>query len=195
MKKVNNLRSILLSSTFIAASMVFTLTACNDKNKTPDTEKVAEDQNEAKFEDTQKEDDADFLVEAAAFNMEQVEAGKLVQKSANADTKATGKMMEEDHQKAWKELEALAAKKQITLPAGLTDDSKKDFEDLNKKTGADFDRAYASWLVSSHKDAISKYEDAAKNSKDSEVVAWANAQLDVLKAHLAKAEAWKDKIK
>ncbi len=192
---MKNLRSVLLGTT-LATAMLLSFTSCNDKEKKEDTMKVAEEHNDAKFDDNkEKENDATFLVNAAEMNLAQIELGKLVQKSANADTKAFGKMMETDHGKSWTELEALAAKKQITVPTAVTEDGKEVYENLNKKTGADFDKAYADLMVEDHKKAITEFEAIAKDSKDTEIVAWANEQLASIRQHLDKAIAWQTKIK
>ena len=51
-------------------------------------------------------------------------------------------MMEKDHTAAGDKLKALAQSKNITLPTGLSSDSQKAVDDLQQKSGKDFDKAY-----------------------------------------------------
>jgi putative membrane protein len=141
-------------------------------------------------------EDAKFAVEAADGGMAEVELGALAQqKATNAQVKDFGAMMTTDHSKANAELKALAKKLNITLPATVSEEQQKIKADLSKKSGADFDKAYASDMVDDHKEDIKKFEDAAKNCKNDELKAFAVKTLPTLKMHLAAIQKINDSLK
>ena len=94
MKNSSFYRLCALSMLMLSA-LTFSVQSCNKKEQPTDTEEVAEEQNEAKFDNDStgvdndaKEDDSEFLVSAAEVDLKEIELGKLAQKSANADVKA-----------------------------------------------------------------------------------------------------------
>lgn len=187
------MKKITLSALMMAAVMGFA--ACNT-NKSEDTKEMAEEQNEAKLDTTNMEDDAEFAVAAADGGMMEVQLGELAQtNAASADVKKFGQTMVTEHSKASEELKTLAAQKNITLPAMLSDDKQKKYDDLAKKKGAEFDKAYISFMVDDHKEDISEFEEAAKDAKDADVKAWAEGKVPTLKHHLEMAEALNKKMK
>ena len=172
---------------FFAAFSLFAISSCKNNTK-EDTTEVAEDHNDAKFNESAKEEDSQFLVDAAEINMEEIELGKIAQSQGTmADVKEMGKMMVDDHTKALNELRSLAAKKQVTLPASASDATMSKAKSFAEKKGADFDDDYCDEMVSGHKDAISKFEKAATDCQDTEIKAWANSMLPGLRAHLDHA--------
>lgn len=190
----------MFSKTFLGAA-VFTLSlgtvSCKKENKEEDTKEVAEDANEAKFDDVNddKEDDSEYLVSAAEVDMKEIELGKLAQqKSTNADVQALGKMMVAQHEKASAETKALAAKKNITLPAALTEKGQDAYKDLNDKTGHDFDKAYADKMVEGHEKMIEKMEKASEKATDADIRMWAANMLPTLRTHLEHAKMTREKV-
>lgn len=181
------MKKFTMSALMMASVLAFT--ACNS-NKSEDSKEVAEEQNEAKLDTTALEDDSEFAVAAADGGMMEVKLGELAQtNAASADVKKFGQMMVTDHGKAGEELKTLAGQKNITLPASLSDDKQKHYDDLAKKKGKEFDKAYVSFMVDDHKEDISEFEEAAKDAKDPDVKAWAEGKLPTLKHHLEMAEA------
>jgi putative membrane protein len=189
---------ILRSFLFASMLSLFTVVSCKQGPKTEDSEEVATEQNDEKFDNNDnKEDDSEILVAAAETNLEEIEVGKLAQtKGTSAHVKEMGKMLESDHSKALSELQALAAKKSISLPTVVTDDSKEHYADLNgKQAGKDFDRKFADMMVDGHEKAIKKMEDASENANDAEVRTWAAGVLPTLKMHLEHAKMIQDELK
>ena len=187
------MKKITLSALIVAAMLTFT--ACNN-TKTEDSKEVAEEQNDAKLDDTKLEDDSEFAVDAADGGMLEVQLGELAKTNASsAEVKKFAAQMVTDHGKANDELKALATQKNITLPMAVSDDKMKKIEDLTKKKGAEFDKDYISFMVDDHKEDISKFEEAASDAKDAEVKAWAAGKVPALKHHLEMAQALHDKMK
>jgi putative membrane protein len=190
-------RTTLLTS-FAAAICIM---SCNSNNGSEnntdqnDPKAVAEEHNDAKF-DKAKERDAQFLVDAAEINIEEINLSKLAQSQANAaDIKDLAKAMEEDHTKAMKELEALASKKMVTIPTEMTKDAQSAYDELKDKTGSGFDRKYCSMMVDGHKDAVEKFEKASTDSEDYEIKTWAGKMLPALRTHLDHSMTCNDKYK
>jgi putative membrane protein len=180
---MKNYKSKLMQVIFILA-VVFGTASCNN-TKTEDTKEVAEDQNDEKFDDKKNEKDAQFLVNAAEINREEISLGQLAQQSGRSTlVKELGKMMEDAHTKSLAELTALAKSKNITLPDAQTEDGLDAYKKLNDKSGNDFDEAYSDMMVKGHKDAISLFEKASTESADMDIRAWATATLPDLRTHL-----------
>jgi len=174
---------LLLGFASVFMLLMMIVPSCNNTN-TKDTKEVAEDQNDAKF-DNEKEDDADFLVKAEEINLEEILIGRLAQtRGTTTRVKELGKMMETDHTRASTDLQALAAKKQVTLPTTLTDDGISANKKLMDTESADFDKEYVDMMISGHKDAISKFEKASTDADDPEIRNWAASMLPVLRQHL-----------
>ena len=193
-------RTSLFSKALLGAAVVtlsFGMQSCKNEPKQEDPKEVAEDENEAKFDDVdeEKEKDSDYLVAAAEVDMKEIELGKLAQtKSANADVKALGKMMVEAHTKSLADLKATAAKKNVTLPASLTEKGQEAYKDLNDKSGHDFDKAYADKMVEGHEKMIEKMQKASEKAEEADVRQWAANMIPALTAHLEHAKMTKEKV-
>ena len=141
-------------------------------------------------------DDASFAVEAANGGMAEVELGKIAeQKATNPRVKKFAEMMVMDHSKANEELMALAKVKNITLPKTCGPDEQKVMDDLNKKSGKDFDKAYVDNMVDDHKKDVKKFQDATKDCKDPDIKAFATKTLPVLQTHLDSITAIQKSMK
>lgn len=133
---------------------------------------------------------ADFAVEAANGGMMEVKLGEYASKNAaDKRVKNFGSMMVKDHTKANHELKSIATSKNIAIPSAVGEDKMQDMNDLMKKTGKDFDKAYMDAMVKDHKDDIDLFQKTADNSKDSAMKAFAAKALPTLKKHLDSAEA------
>jgi len=193
-------RTSLFSKALLGAAVVtlsFGMQSCKQEPKQEDPKEVAEDENEAKFDDVNddKEKDSDYLVAAAEVDMKEIELGKLAQtKSTNADVKALAKMMVEAHTKSLTDLKAAAAKKNISLPESFTEKGQDAYKDLNDKSGHDFDKAYADKMVEGHEKTIEKMEKASEKATDADIRMWAANMLPELRKHLEHAKMTKEKV-
>ena len=134
-------------------------------------------------------DSDDFVEDASAKGVAEVEAGKLAQeKGTAADVKAFGAMMVKDHTAANGKLKAIADQKklEVSTDAELLDKAKAMILDL--RSAKSFDQAYANNQVKAHEATIEIFEDEAKNGDDPELKQFAAATLPTLKAHLEKAK-------
>lgn len=197
------MKKTLFSVLAVAACLSFT--ACTNET---DSKDIAEDRNEQKIEDSTMntmnmpgsdndvKDDADFAVKAADGGMMEVQLGELAQKNgANAQVKSFGKMMVDDHTKANNELKALAAKKNITLPATMSNDNQEMYNDMMKKTGTDFDKAYVDHMVDDHEDDVEMFRKQSMDAADPDIKAFAAKTLPTLEMHLQKIKEIKAMMK
>jgi putative membrane protein len=134
-------------------------------------------------------DDAQFVVNTADAGMTEIQAGQLAEQQGVAkDVKAYGAMMVKDHTAAADKLKAIAAAKNVTLPVALSPDAQNTINDLQKKQGKDFDKAYIDQMISDHKKVISAFESESKNGSDADIRGFADSTLHTLRHHLDEAE-------
>lgn len=192
---MKSLKKTLLTDIAAMSFIMMTAVACNQAPE--DTKEVAEDHNEAKFDDNNRaENDAQFLVDAAAINLHEIQLGQLAAAQATSqEVKELGMMVEKDHSKTLNELKDLAARKTITIPVAASEDDTDKYNNLSKKTGRDFDKDICDRLVEEHKDAISKFEKASTESNDAEIKQWAANTLPTLRSHLDMALSCQEKVK
>lgn len=171
-------------------------TSCSDTPKVEDSKEIAETHNDAKFENSSVESDAQFLVNAAEINLQEMNLGLLAQqKSTNTDVIELGKMVTEAHTKSMTDLKALAMKKNITIPIVATEDAVKEYDKLNMKAGKEFNKEFCEMMVDGHKNAITVFEKATTDAVDEEIKNWAIATLPTLRMHSDKAISCETKIK
>lgn len=183
-------------SLLLCASAIIVTTSCGNNGSNTDSKEAAKEQNEQKFDNTSMEDDTKFAVAAADGGMLEVQLGQLAQTNgSSAQVKQLGQMMVDDHSKANEELKATAAQKNITLPTTLSENSQKKYDDLSKKNGADFDKAYADMMVDDHEKDIDEFKKEASDGKDADLKNWAAGKVPVLEHHLEMAKSTKDAVK
>lgn len=175
----------MLQVTFVI--LILLLASCGFDQK-PDSKDVAEEQNDERIDNDKKENDAQFLVNAAEIHMKQIKLGQLAQQNGKTKhVRELGKMMEDAHTKSINELRALAKRKMISIPTSSTNDAQDAYKDLKEKSIDDFDKAYADMMVSEHKDAIETFEEASTDCNDTDIKNWATATLPGLRAHLDRS--------
>lgn len=187
MKKINRIQGALRHATFFAALLL--VVACNTSQEPADTKTIAQDKNDDKFDNPDRAKDADFLVDAAEVNMEEIRLGQLAQQMGTTSyVKDLGKKMEDAHTGFLGDLKQLAKSKNITLPSAPTDNAQADYSDLSSKSGNNFDKAYTDLMVSKHNDAIELFERASSECTDIDIKNWASISLPELRAHLNHSE-------
>lgn len=139
--------------------------------------------------------DASFWITAAEVGIAEVEMGKLaVHKAQNPELKKFAQMMVTEHSKANNELKAAAAKKKIELPKTFGPNQKTTVDELNRLTGAEFDREYVQAMVDDHTTDVQLFENQAEDDSDPEAQAFAAKTLPVLRKHLEAIKAIQAKM-
>ena len=140
--------------------------------------------------------DRTFAHHAAIGGMAEVKLGNLAQQQASsAQVKQFGARMVKDHSKANDELKQVASRKGIQLPTELDTQHQKDVDQLQKKQGAEFDRAYMDHMVKDHKKDVSDFKKEANSGKDPDIKAFAAKTLPTLEQHLQMAESSQAAVK
>ena len=139
--------------------------------------------------------DSDFAVEAANGNCTEVELGKLAVKNGkDKKVKNFGMMMVKDHGKANTKLMMLSKAKNLNLSSKPNADGQKMIDDLSKKTGDEFDKAYISSMIADHKEDVQKFGDATNRLQDPDLKNYAIKTLPVLQKHLDAINAIHDSM-
>lgn len=128
--------------------------------------------------------DADRLAAIAQANIAEVAAGKMaLEKSGNAGVKTFAQQMIDDHGKGLDETKQLAAAKNLTLPTEPDAAHKKMAADLQKMSGAAFDKAYVAKAgVADHAKVHAALKKDIAGAKDADVKALAT-KLEPIVAH------------
>jgi putative membrane protein len=135
-------------------------------------------------------EDQEFVDKAAMGGVAEVELGKVAAtKATHPEVKKFAERMVTDHGKANDELKQLAGNRNIPLPAGPDNATKKEMTELQKLSGTKFDHEYMEHMVKDHKKDIKEFEKEAKSGKDADLKKWASDKLPTLREHLAMAEA------
>ncbi|HTM51338.1 MAG TPA: DUF4142 domain-containing protein [Bryobacteraceae bacterium] len=131
----------------------------------------------------------EFATKAARGGMAEVEFGKLAQeKGSNKHTKDYGKMLVDDHSRMNSELNSIASRENITLPADMGQDHRKTYDSLAKLSGAAFDREFFQEEISIHRKDIDEFQKEASNSSDMSLKDFASRSIPTLQEHLRMAE-------
>ena len=140
--------------------------------------------------------DRKFVEKAARDGLAEVELGKLAaQKAASNEVKQFGQRMADDHGKANSELQQLASSKGINVPTDIDSSHKREYDKLQKLSGADFDREYMKEMVSDHKKDMKEFQSASKNAKDGDVKNLAGKTLPTLEEHLKLAQSTESAVR
>lgn len=138
----------------------------------------------------------EFIEKAAKSNLAEIEFSKVAQqKASNSDVKSYAQTMQTEHTKANDELRKIAQKKNITFPTSMDQEKQTKLDNMRRKSGAEFDRAYMDYAVNSHSKSVEFYQKASKELKDNELKTYADNTLTSLKNHHQKATQLNDKLK
>jgi putative membrane protein len=136
--------------------------------------------------DALSREDKEFLKNAGELNMTEIALGKLAQDHAfSPEVKTLGATLLADHTAMTTDLVALAKLKGVEMDVKSTGAQKSMIEAFKGKTGAEFDREFREHVAKDHEKGIRLFEDAAKDSKDPDVKAYAVKNLAAVQGHHA----------
>ena len=176
-------------SMLIACMASFLLVvACETKNKM-DSNELAEEKNEDKFDD-KAEKNADFVAEVAKSNLSEIKLSRLAADRAKSnDVKEFANMMIEQHKMLYSENADYAKKNNISYADTIAGNDISGYDALMKEKGSDFDKKYINTMVDDHKNTIDKFEEVSTSDKYSkEVASMATAALPKIRMHYDKAK-------
>jgi putative membrane protein len=181
-------------------AVCFTLlvaTSCSNDNKaeeSTDSKEHAEDMNDNLDKDTEK--DADRMMRIHMANLFEIQSSEqAVTKASTAEVKKLATMMVAAHTKMGAEMQTLATSKGITLPAEMTNEQKRDLDDLNEKTGIDYDKQYTDLMKNKHEDVIKDLEKINEKSEDAEIKQFATKGIPEIRSHHDMIVSTRESIK
>lgn len=191
MKRTNAFTASILQFSLLLTVSSFSLMSCGNSTSTADTPKeISKEYNETTFDDEYAKKDAQFLIDVAEINLEEIKMGQLAQQNSSSNSiKEMGKMMEDAHTKSYNDLTVLAQDKIVTIPTTMNENGNAYYEKMREKKGADFDKEYNEIMIADHKRAIELFERTAQESRDEDVRQFATKTLPVLQSHLNSASA------
>lgn len=177
----------------LCAGLAF-VPACNNNAKHEDSKEQAKEMNDEKFE-RPVEKDADRILEAYSGNLYEIRCAENAgTRAMTKDVKKLAGQIVTAHTKMNSDIEALAARKSITLPTALGDEEQRKLANLTEKSGIDYDQEFLSIMKDKHEDAEKRYEKLSDNAEDAEVKAWAAGVLPEIRSHLDMVKHTKDVI-
>ena len=133
--------------------------------------------------------DKKFVEKAVQGSVAEVQLGQLaVQKAQNPQVKKFGQQMIDDHSAANNKLQQIASQKGVTAPTSMDSATQREYDRLQKLSGAQFDREYMKHMVSDHEKDIKEFQSEAKSAKDSDIKSFAETTLPTLQKHLDMAK-------
>jgi len=189
MKRELNLMTLALAAAVALPAQAVAQTPQTPKTPPTASKPATADQKPTTDAKASANADSSFMHTAAVGGMAEVELGKLAASSAtSSDVKQFAQRMVDDHSKANDELKALAAQKNVKLPAELDAKHKAVVDKLSKQKGAAFDAAYMSEMVNDHNTDVALFQKESKSGKDAETKAWAAKTLPTLQEHQKMAK-------
>lgn len=132
--------------------------------------------------------DKEFIKNAAELGRTEVEMGRIGQeKATDPQLKKLSAELIKDHTKGQGELKELAKKKGVEVEGEPTSAQKKMLLRLREKSGEEFDKEFREHAVKDHEKGIKMMQDAAEDTKDPDIKAFATKQIPIMQEHLAMA--------
>jgi putative membrane protein len=103
--------------------------------------------------------DRDFVRDVAAKNLAEMELSRMaLGKALNPEIKSFAQSMIDDHGSAGEKLKSIVSGESMEWPAQLDDKQRESADELAKKEGNEFDRAYVKAMVEGHQNLAAKLE-------------------------------------
>jgi putative membrane protein len=133
--------------------------------------------------------DITFIREETADNKLENDLARLAETRAeNSDVRRFAQKMVTDHNRLQTEWVNMAAASGLTVNPSYGKKHRKKLEDLQKKSGKDFDRAYMTLMIQNHKDYLTAFRTDGKNAHSTQVRNLVSNDLSTLEQHLSMAQ-------
>lgn len=136
-------------------------------------------------------DDTEFVKHAMEGGMAEVMFGNLaLEQSTSEPVRTFAEMLVSEHQKANNQLAKIVKRKNYTdLPSGPSASAKEEHKRIGNLSGAEFDKAFAKYMVEEHEKTINVFLRQIENGKDKQLKTWASKTLPTLQKHLELARS------
>jgi putative membrane protein len=180
-------------SIFIAVVFISCLLSCqNTKN---DSNAIAEEKNEKKFDTRAEEKEADFVAGAIEEKYAGIKLAELAStKSSNKHVQDVAQQLVNDQTTSLTAFQNIANKKGISVPVEEGEEAKEKVNKLSKEQDPDFDKKWCDEFVANHEKQIRQYEGMRDRADDTELKEIITNDLIVLRAQLDKLNALEEQI-
>jgi putative membrane protein len=129
-----------------------------------------------------------FIRDAIQINLAEIQQAQLAEENAqSADVKSFAKMLITDLTTINEQATKLAEQIGVAVPTDLSNTQRAIYHQMEKLSGAAFDRPFVRVVVADHKMNIPRYQNEAKKNNDP-VADFANQTLPTLMKHLDAAQ-------
>ena len=143
----------------------------------------------------QSHGDKSFLETASQGNVAEVELGKLaLKKSTNGDVRAFAKQMIHDHQALGRKMTPLLAQAGVKPSVSLNIMHQHLYNELNGKSGSDFDKAYIEAMVKDHHEDLKDFQDEVGSTQDPQIKTTVSAGEKVIAEHTQMVDTLAQKM-
>lgn len=142
-------------------------------------------------------EDREMAEDLAHASLAEIDAGKLaLEKTQNAQVRSFAQQMIDDHTKALQELQQLAQKKQMPVPAETDFQHKAIGTALRLLSGDTFDKQYIRQVgINDHRRTVDLLMKMQQTARDPELKAHASKMLPIVQRHLAMAREMDQKMR
>ena len=190
---INAKKWLLYAAVFLLTTGSFT--TCRNPAQKQDSKDVADDKNNIRFDDKNKEQLAAFVVDAVANCYNELQLAALAaQKSLHNDIKELAVAMSADDSSLLERLKVYATRNNISIPAGETKEAKEEYTRLAVMPEAQFDKQWIDLLMDKHKKTIARFEAAAGQLPDDTIRTLVQEALPVTRRHYDKLMQYHHKV-
>lgn len=181
---------VLLAGTLLACN---NQQAQNDNQLANDTDGDTTPDTAAKLHMMIDTEDSQFAINALNDGKAEIILGKLaIKQGKSKEIKNFGAMMIKEHTKINDKLLLLINDKKIAVPPFPNEKERQVIDDLSKRSGSDFDKAYVAEMLDEHKKDVAGFTLETKKLQDPELKNFAIKTLPSLQNHLDKINAIHD---
>jgi putative membrane protein len=136
-----------------------------------------------------------FITKVAQGNLAEIELGRLGEHKAESnEVKQFARLMVTAHTRLNQEIQDLAHQKGATFPSDIGKENKRIKTNLEKLSGANFDKAYIQQIIAEYNKNIALYRRQSQKSDDKNLKNWAAKNLPLLQEHLRLARSIQDNL-
>jgi putative membrane protein len=139
--------------------------------------------------------DLEFATKAAQGGIKEVRLGELAQQqAATPEVQQFGQRMVQDHGQANEQLTQIMQGKGIELPKEMPADAQELHDELQQKSGAEFDQAYMEDMVSDHQKDVEAFQQYVETGQDPDLRSFAEQTLPILEQHRRLAQQTQEQV-
>lgn len=171
------MKTTMILAPMLMAALMFT--AC-DKSK--ESKDIAEEKNDAKFQNHTDEKDAQFVVETASAMHSLIALSDVAIEKNSGRAAATARAVKPDVQVLLDEVEAFAEAHVISVPVEATDDATRRARKLLDEKPSEFDTKWVHRMQRENKKLIGDLESYGEKTDDLNLKTWLNSALPAARA-------------